>query len=278
MGIKVFCPSGHKLNVKTFLAGKTGICPHCAVRFSIPKEPGESRVQTEIAPERRKRRRRRRRKSSAAAAGGPMLVTTPVSVEGVGAAVNPVAASFIPAGLPQTGPDVPTTPVSSPAGTLVDPIAEAPAARWYVQSTTGGRYGPAPGDMMRTWLAEGRVAADSLVWREGWAQWQTASTVFPQLGQPQGGGKSGPQLPIDWSGEIAAPKESAIAVSGKLKVSRRSNRMVATVIALLVVVVLLLAIAFVIIMTREEPAATSRHPSRLPAVATPSMLFDFPTA
>jgi hypothetical protein len=34
---------------------------------------------------------------------------------------------------------------------------------------------------MRSWLAEGRVGATSLVWRAGWPQWRTAAEVFPQL-------------------------------------------------------------------------------------------------
>ena len=40
MGIRFFCPNGHKLNVKTFLAGKRGICPNCDARFVIPLESG----------------------------------------------------------------------------------------------------------------------------------------------------------------------------------------------------------------------------------------------
>ena len=38
MGIRCHCPNGHRLNIKTFLAGKRGICPHCGVRFTIPLE------------------------------------------------------------------------------------------------------------------------------------------------------------------------------------------------------------------------------------------------
>ena len=34
---------------------------------------------------------------------------------------------------------------------------------------------------MRAWLAEGRVSTDTLVWREGWRDWQLAADVFPQL-------------------------------------------------------------------------------------------------
>ncbi len=40
MGIRFQCPNGHKLNVKTFLAGKCGICPHCDAKFVIPNSSG----------------------------------------------------------------------------------------------------------------------------------------------------------------------------------------------------------------------------------------------
>ena len=36
MGIRFYCPQGHKLNVKSFLAGKVGVCPHCDARVQIP--------------------------------------------------------------------------------------------------------------------------------------------------------------------------------------------------------------------------------------------------
>ena len=36
MGIKFYCPNGHKVNVKSFLAGKKGLCPKCGVRVDIP--------------------------------------------------------------------------------------------------------------------------------------------------------------------------------------------------------------------------------------------------
>lgn len=47
MGIRFFCPRGHKLNVKAELAGKVGICPKCGERMLIPlestREPGQKR-------------------------------------------------------------------------------------------------------------------------------------------------------------------------------------------------------------------------------------------
>ncbi len=38
MGIRFWCPNGHKLHVKSFLAGKRGICPECGVKVIIPQE------------------------------------------------------------------------------------------------------------------------------------------------------------------------------------------------------------------------------------------------
>jgi hypothetical protein len=38
MGIRFSCPNGHKLHVKTFLAGKRGVCPQCGAKILIPSE------------------------------------------------------------------------------------------------------------------------------------------------------------------------------------------------------------------------------------------------
>jgi hypothetical protein len=39
MGIRLQCPQGHKVHVKSFLAGKRGICPQCGAKFDIPPDP-----------------------------------------------------------------------------------------------------------------------------------------------------------------------------------------------------------------------------------------------
>jgi hypothetical protein len=36
MGIRFSCPNGHKLNVKSFLAGKRAICPDCGAKVIVP--------------------------------------------------------------------------------------------------------------------------------------------------------------------------------------------------------------------------------------------------
>ncbi len=38
MGIKFLCPQGHKLHVKSFLAGKRAICPKCGEKVTVPLE------------------------------------------------------------------------------------------------------------------------------------------------------------------------------------------------------------------------------------------------
>lgn len=51
MGIRFHCPNGHRLNVKSFLAGNRGICPECNARFLIPFTSGvkaELLLETEV--------------------------------------------------------------------------------------------------------------------------------------------------------------------------------------------------------------------------------------
>ena len=263
MGIRFYCPNGHKLNVKQFQAGKKAICPFCGAKIQIPLEstrpsskaskghnaPGEvagghadqvepnpppplpgqppgwpaasappgtpatALLASLPAPE-------------AAGSTGPPAATSlsdvppamPLSPESLSAgravvtsvagAPPPVAApgSAQAAGAPATPqPGAPVarfdevaplpalaldkilaaeSPPPAPGPGLqepVDPIAEAPEMIWYVRPPSGGQYGPASGVIMRTWMAEGRVSADSLIWREGWRDWQEAGKVFPQL-------------------------------------------------------------------------------------------------
>jgi len=143
MGIRFNCPNGHKLNVKSFLAGKRGICPHCGAKVLIPRE--STRPSSKELRE------------AQAAGGGPKPTPRPLPMNHGAGGAEPAT--------------------STPA----DPIAEAPDAVWYVRPPSGGQYGPAPGETMRRWIAEGRVSADTMVWRDGWPDWKLASAVFPDL-------------------------------------------------------------------------------------------------
>jgi hypothetical protein len=241
MGIRFYCPQGHKLNVKSFLAGKKGFCPHCNAKVDVPlrstrpssKEDKQKSVQSAMmvpmaspgagagvlqeAP--------LARPVAAPAQSAPMAL--PLSVSAVSSpasavphpalragpgptltvpmhAPTPASApapspTILPVGSPApsvqvaAAPAAPAMPAPAPTGqpwgapaqqaatgTAPDPIAEAPHAVWYVRPAMGGQFGPASGEMMRQWIEQGRVAADSLVWRDGWPAWQPAGAILPQ--------------------------------------------------------------------------------------------------
>jgi hypothetical protein len=50
MGIRFVCPNGHKLNVKSDLAGKRAICPHCSAKVIVPEgeEPAANEVSRQV--------------------------------------------------------------------------------------------------------------------------------------------------------------------------------------------------------------------------------------
>lgn len=276
MGIRFYCPNGHKLNVKEFQAGRRGICPFCGAKIDIPTQST-----------RRSSRHEQTRHTTAPAEGlttavagtgesprtaapleAGVVVGAPIGAAGpaagaasypapsdpargaaasapsspqaiggfgpAGAATDPGAAPSA-FGAPATGavggaamggyaggyasapmglggsagasaggvasgpagyavPGGASAPAASGAagaaavgGVSGDPLAEAGNVVWYVRPPSGGQYGPATPDIMRTWLQEGRIGPDSLVWREGWRDWQPASEVFPSL-RPSGFG------------------------------------------------------------------------------------------
>jgi hypothetical protein len=138
MGIRFWCPNGHKLNVKEFQAGLKGVCPTCGAKMQIPlKSTRPSSREEKVL----------------------------LQVVGASAPID----------------------VDSPAPVPAQPAAASPAPAddanvvWYVRPAGGGQYGPATIDVMQGWIDEGRIAADTLVWREGWREWQAAGTAFPQL-------------------------------------------------------------------------------------------------
>ncbi|MBI2824229.1 MAG: DUF4339 domain-containing protein [Planctomycetia bacterium] len=165
MGIKFDCVHcGHTLHVKDFLAGKRGICPKCQGKVDIP-EMSAAATDAQQEP-------------------GMASVELPL-VDGHGvadAASTERAASQ-------------TVPAAGGHAAVGDPIAEAPQLHWYVLPPGSmTKYGPAAGEMMRTWINEGRVSPDSLVWREGWPQWRVASVAFPRLGAATGANQATAQV------------------------------------------------------------------------------------
>jgi len=246
MGIRFLCPNGHYINVKSFLAGKRGICPECGVGLDIPSE---SQVESRSKSRRQEKVAAQNGAAQNGATNGavanhaenghaetPMLATavaeeTPAKTIPTVAPANSASANSASANsasansassptpsLPASASSAlteakPTPAANSPEPVMfqevepvkkVDPIAEAPAAVWYVRPPSGGQYGPANGEVMRGWLDDGRVGADALVWREGWEEWAGADTIFPEL-MPQ---PSPSETPKVSSGPAVLPASS----------------------------------------------------------------------
>jgi hypothetical protein len=223
MGIRFYCPNGHRLNVKDFLAGKRGICPHCEARFRIPRESeipkGSPKVKPGSAAETSTGNGKRRAKGGTALKAPGREKST--------ATVRPK-------------PDRKPQPQPAPR----DPIDEAPDAVWYVRPPSGGQYGPAKGEVLRRWIAEGRVSADSLVWREGWPDWQLAGPVFPNLGGAYPSvtplaQATAASLPLQTSSDQLEQPPSGSALSPAVRRKGGKKKSIATVIALLVLIVAL---------------------------------------
>lgn len=147
MGIRFLCPNGHRLNVKSHLAGMRGICPDCDARFIIPAENG-SVVQT-----------------AAPVASEP---SAPLQPEGNAA----------PAAEPPLAPAATMEPVPPPVSS-----ATALPDLWYMNAD-GQQFGPANTETFASWVAAGRVPPDSLVWRTGWEEWKSGSAATAGLNLP----------------------------------------------------------------------------------------------
>jgi hypothetical protein len=84
---------------------------------------------------------------------------------------------------------------------------------------------------MRTWIAEGRIGPDCLVWREGWRDWQQAADVLAQLRSQA----MGPDLG-------AVGRNAATSAGAARRRHRRSSRGHATVFNAAMITVLILAV------------------------------------
>lgn len=157
MGVRFECPAGHKLHVKAELAGKRGICPECGAKFVVPSFSGQ-RVAADDG-----------------VVATSTTVAAPAPPPSQGGARGGIHTASLPPGVPTAAPVVPGAPVppSPPAkqSTAVSIAPPEPVA-WYIRPAVGGQFGPASDEVFRQWIAEGRVAADSWVWRTGWADWK----------------------------------------------------------------------------------------------------------
>lgn len=223
MGIRFHCPNGHKLNVKSFLAGKRGYCPKCNVKLRIPTEsepdldPGsdsDDAVVTDLVED--------ATMPSSSRAIVDMAPETASRAANNGSAVQQTARRE-------------ASPIATvPGGSEID---SDPEAHWYLCPPSGGQYGPVGIQTMRQWIAEGRVTGDSLVWRNGWPDWLNAGNVFDSLPKVA---TAKDNIPQETTPELMRPNSTT---AGATKGSRRrkSERTTTTAVVLLLLAILLLS-------------------------------------
>lgn len=184
MGIRFYCPTCHRrLNIKNFLAGKRGVCPHCGASVPIPTES----VLEEGAPKFNPSAPTNPAEGNKSAVAEPSPYAFADETPEKLTATPDVTPAAVPVAKFQETPEgqAVVSTVGTPAPAVVKScsavIAENPAAVWYVRPQSGGQYGPAKGDLFQRWVDEGRVSGDSLIWREDWQDWQSANATFIEL-------------------------------------------------------------------------------------------------
>ncbi len=251
MGIRFYCPNGHKLNVKEFQAGRRGICPFCGARTQIPTQStrpsGKARNRvaggaTAKTIDQMDHDDGQGSDSSPDILPGepPMLPGDPGGGKTLGPSTAPGSTSIGPVVAPPTASAPPSPAQSAPAEPR-DPIAEAPESIWYIRPPSGGQFGPAPGELMQTWLSEGRVSADSLVWREGWHDWQEAGAVFPKL-------RGNQYLDVLEPAPVVPAVAAPVSPAHRTKASRSSDRRQLALLAILALAVVVLFCVFLYVL------------------------------
>lgn len=257
MGIRFYCSGcGRKLNVKAFQAGRRGLCPYCGGGIQIPTEstrPSSRSLRNQSDPSRNPGVAQATTPQDWPEAPRP-TGTPPQNTPDI---ASEQAALALPAAPAEPGdePAAFPSPVDYPgridpvamaiadaadlsqaasAGPPPGPPAEGTEVVWYVRPPEGGQYGPVRTQVIQAWIAEGRVRADALVWREGWRDWQEAVLAFSELG----GGEAGPEPGAITATGTTSP---AVAADGHRRSSRRrSTAESAAVITVLVLAVIVL--------------------------------------
>ncbi len=251
MGIKFRCQDcDQKLHVKSFLAGKRGICPHCGARVRIPTESQPAPQPVVTAGQTAERAGRPSAPKTTAPTRKP--ATKPAAPDSSSGAAKSRSAPAI-----KNRQSPPAAGNNGTGSQADDPLAAAPDAVWYVRPPSGGQFGPASVEIMRRWLDEGRVSPDSLIWREGWSDWKPAGPVFPFLAQvafepvatgeflPDSAAAGGPT-----AGFSVTAADSELGVSTRLKQRSRQGghgRNVTVIVVLSLACVALLIALFLVL-------------------------------
>lgn len=173
MGIRFSCHlCNHPLHVKDYQASKRGKCPKCQGAFRVPPKDADFSLAIDesansIQPTNHGKPLPPSDSKIVDATAKPKAATEP-KPQVQARTKNP------PASIPKPAPEANGHP-SMPPSLL--PLIDS---RWYVRPPSGGQYGPATTQMLMDWIAEKRVTADALLWREGLGSWLSARELVPE--------------------------------------------------------------------------------------------------
>lgn len=273
MGIRFRCHlCGAELHVKDHQAGKRGRCPDCQGSFRVPLRDADYSLRPDD---------RSQLLESKSVGGVSKASETPPSK----LLEQDQLPETIPLGQPQSesthselasGQPLPPPP---PPPAPPQAIANAPLVNWYVRPVSGGQYGPATSPVLWQWLQEKRVSPDSLVWREGWPEWQAASVVFHEYfpvvlpdttALPQNSGVTAAAMTIAPPGSsVSMPPSNSAAnfapevltagvpqrgLGGRLREDRkvRRRRRYVVLIVSLILVLLLLVVGLIFVLWMQK--------------------------
>lgn len=239
MGIHFVCHlCSFGLHVKDFQAGKRGKCPNCQGSFRIPTSDASYSFAIDDGSG-----------NSAVAQSEPGNFSYPASV------VTPTSDL-------NDSPNPASKSIPLPAV-----LAFAPDVKWFVRPPSGGQFGPAPSQLLVSWIAESRVTGDSFLWRDGLAQWQLASELLPELFDNLKSGMANLPLPglnestfldltdANMDSEISIVGSSTLLTGSVLKKRLQKRRRQLKMIILLasISLILLSILIFVLIFQVAKP-------------------------
>jgi hypothetical protein len=196
MGIRFYCPNGHKLNVKAHLAGRRGICPYCGTRLLIPLKSTRPSSKEDAEKKQGTAPNSQAFVPDSQVFGFDSQAIAPNSIgnlndysaffddkeqSGNVADAESLTIDFVAIDEENGENDEETAEQSETAKSIYESALDDPNAVWYVQLPDGQRFGPATSPILQSWIAEKRISPNMLVWREDWNNWVDASLVFPEI-------------------------------------------------------------------------------------------------
>jgi hypothetical protein len=93
---------------------------------------------------------------------------------------------------------------------------------------------------MRRWISEGRVSRDSLVWRDGWADWESAVETFPELAD---------------GADLDGPDSSSQPIStsaARARARRSSNQLTLAMVIVMIFLAIVLLAGLIHVISKQD--------------------------